>query len=39
MKAVWKRELQGYFLTAAGYVYLCVFLTVSSVLFYLAILI
>ena len=38
MKAVWKRELQGYFLTAAGYVYLCVFLTVSSVLFYLAIL-
>ena len=38
MKAVWKREMQGYFHTAAGYVYLCVFLTVSSVLFYLAVL-
>ena len=38
MKAVWKREMQGFFCTAAGYVYLCVFLTVSSVLFYLAIL-
>ena len=38
MKAVWKREMQGYFCTAIGYVYLCVFLTVSSVLFYLAIL-
>ena len=38
MKAVWKREMQGYFYTAVGYVYLGVFLTVSSVLFYLAIL-
>ena len=38
MKAIWKREIQGYFCTAAGYVYLCVFLTVSSVLFYLEIL-
>ena len=38
MKAIWKRELQGYFCTAAGYVYLFVFLTVSSVLFYLEIL-
>ena len=38
MKAIWKREMQGYFCTVVGYVYLCVFLTVSSVLFYLAIL-
>ena len=38
MRAIWKREMQGYFCTAAGYVYLCVFLTVSSVLFYLAVL-
>ncbi len=38
MKAIWKRELQGYFCTAAGYVYLFVFLAVSSVLFYLEIL-
>ena len=38
MKAIWKREMQGYFFTATGYVYLGVFLTVSSVLFYLEIL-
>ena len=38
MRAIWKRELQGYFFTAIGYVYLAVFLAVSSVLFYLAIL-
>ena len=38
MLAIWKREMQGYFCTAIGYVYLGVFLTVSSVLFYLAIL-
>ena len=38
MKAVWKREMQGYFFTATGYVFLGVFLTVSSVLFYLGIL-
>lgn len=38
MKAIWKREMQGYFYTAAGYVFLGVFLTVSSVLFYLEIL-
>ena len=38
MKAVWKREMQGYFYTATGYVFLGVFLTVSSVLFYLKIL-
>ena len=38
MRAVWKREMQGYFFTAAGYVFLGVFLAVSSVLFYLEIL-
>jgi ABC-2 type transport system permease protein len=38
MKAIWKREMQGYFCTATGYVFLGVFLTVSSVLFYLEIL-
>ena len=38
MKAIWKRELQGYFFTAAGYVFLGVFLAVSSALFYLGIL-
>ncbi len=38
MRAVWKREMQGYFFTATGYVFLGVFLTVSSVLFYLEIL-
>ena len=38
MKAIWKRELQGYFYTAVGYVFLGVFLAVSSVLFYLEIL-
>ena len=38
MKAIWKREMQGYFFTATGYVFLGVFLTVSSVLFYLEIL-
>ena len=38
MKAIWKRETQGYFCTPVGYVFLGVFLTVSSVLFYLSIL-
>ena len=38
MKAIWKREMQSYFFTATGYVFLGVFLTVSSVLFYLGIL-
>ena len=36
MKAIWKREIRGYFLTPVGYVFLGVFLTVSSVLFYLS---
>ncbi len=39
MRAIWKREMQGYFCTVVGYVYLCVCLAVSSVLLYLAILI
>ena len=38
MKAIWKRETQGYFCTPVGYVFLGVFLTVSSILFYLSIL-
>ena len=38
MKAIWKRELQGYFHTPVGYVFLGVFLAISSVLFYLVIL-
>ncbi len=38
MGAIWKRELRGYFLTPVGYVFLGVFLTVSSVLFYMEIL-
>lgn len=38
MKAIWKRELQGYFYSLSGYVFLGVFLTISSVLFFLSIL-
>ncbi len=38
MKAVWKREMQGYFFTVIGYVFLGVFLAASSILFYLEIL-
>ena len=38
MKAIWKREMQGYFHTPVGYVFLGVFLAISSVLFYLEIL-
>lgn len=38
MKAIWKRELQSYFYTPVGYVYLGVFLLISSVMFYLSIL-
>ena len=38
MKAIWKRETRGYFFTPVGYVFLGVFLAVSSVLFYLSIL-
>ena len=38
MKAVWKRELQSYFYTPTGYVFIGVFLGISSVLFFLSIL-
>lgn len=37
MIAVWKRELQAYFLTPVAYVFMGVFLAISSVLFYLQI--
>ena len=38
MKSIWKREVKGYFHTTSGYVFIGVFLLVSSVLFYLEIL-
>jgi len=38
LKAIWKRELQSYFYTPVGYVFLGVFLLISSILFYLSIL-
>ena len=38
MKAIWKRELQSYFYTPVGYVFLGVFLLISSVMFFLSIL-
>ncbi len=38
MKTIWKRELKGYFYTPIGYVFIGVFLAVSSVLFYVQIL-
>ena len=38
MKTIWKRELKGYFYTAVGYVFIGVFLTVASVLFFMEIL-
>ena len=37
MLAIWKRELQGYFFTPVGYVFMGVFLTLSSVTFFLTI--
>ena len=37
MRAIWKRELQAYFLTPTGYVFMGVFLLLSSVMFYLQI--
>ncbi len=37
MIAIWKRELQSYFYTPIGYVFMGVFLAISSVLFYLQI--
>ena len=38
MKTIWKREWQGYFHTPVGYVFIGVFLLISSILFFLAIL-
>lgn len=38
MLAIWKRELQSYFYTPIGYVFMGVFLTLSSVMFFLQIL-
>ena len=38
LKAVWKREMQCYFHTAVGYVFIGIFLLISSVLFFLTIL-
>ncbi len=38
MKAIWKRELQSYFRTPVGYVFLGIFLLISSILFFLSIL-
>ena len=38
MNTIRKREMQGYFYTPIGYVFIGVFLTVSSVLFYMQIL-
>ena len=37
MLSLWKRELQGYFYTPIGYVFMGVFLTLSSVIFFLTI--
>ena len=37
MLSIWKRELQGYFYTPVGYVFMGVFLTLSSVIFFLTI--
>ncbi len=38
MPAIWKREVQSYFYTPTGYVFMGVFLALSSVMFYLQIL-
>ena len=37
MLSIWKRELQGYFYTPVSYVFMGVFLMLSSVIFYLTI--
>ncbi len=34
MRAIWKRELKSYFETPVGYIFLGIFLLISSVLFY-----
>ena len=35
MNAVWKREMQSYFLTPVGYVFMGVFLALSGLMFYM----
>ena len=35
MRTIWKKELKSYFLTPVGYVFIGVFLTVSSVLLWM----
>lgn len=37
MRAIWKREMQAYFYTPVGYVFMGVFLTLASVMFFLQI--
>ena len=37
MFAVWKRELQSYFYTSVGYVFMGVFLVIASIMFYMQI--
>lgn len=39
MIAIWKREMQSYFFTPAGYLFMGVFLALSAVMFYLQILV
>ena len=36
MLAIWKREVQNYFLTSIGYVFMAIFLLVGGVMFFLA---
>lgn len=38
VRAIWKREMQSYFYTPVGYVFIGVFLLISSVMFFLSIL-
>ena len=35
MLSIWKRELQGYFFTPVGYVFMGVFMGLSGLIFYL----
>ena len=35
MRAIWKRELQNYYLTSIGYVFMGIFLLVGGVMFFL----
>ena len=34
MRAIWKRELQNYYLTSIGYVFMGIFLLVGGVMFF-----